>query len=83
MPIVLAGAKITAEQILQDHGLRPPWSVWRRPRPTIHSRLDFVHTAWGWLLEGPGLVILPPILMALVAVLIAVVSRLDWAAQRA
>lgn len=76
VPIVLAGAKITAEQLLSEQGIRIPWRSWRRPRPTISSKLDFVYDPLDALI-GPGLVILPALLILIIGLLVMFLSRLE------
>ncbi|OQO00678.1 Phytoene desaturase [Cryoendolithus antarcticus] len=65
VPIVLAGAKLVAEQILEDEGDDVPWSTGLSGKVVKNAKLDTVEKPdWNWYLAG-GIVMVLLVVMLL------------------
>nr|OQO32308.1 Phytoene desaturase [Rachicladosporium sp. CCFEE 5018] len=65
VPIVLAGAKLVAEQVLEDEGDDVPWSTGVSGKVVKNAKLDTVEKPdWNWPLAG-GLVMVIVVMMLL------------------
>ena len=50
VPVVLAGGKVTSEQILEDYGFEKPWQDWQTlTQPKKYSELDEMKGPWSLL----------------------------------